>query len=304
MSGDASDLPVSIRIVVSGPGPPEPELGDTLGLPDFSTDIDPGPGESFPRSGSILARPVFLDACAPGPGRSLPESGGILDEPGFCRSGKPFPSYGGALSERDSWDAIVDEHEELPCESGARLHQLNFTGGMDAGDGVHWSDVLNIVSNFGPGPERSFPGSGGIMKFPDVLDTMDTGPGNVSLEAGVESIWPEFGGMAPGNMAGLWLLTLISESRQFSTSTTGNVPLSDDSGICCLHTTTLLGPLSISDDTAGARLFIPDDMISCIMRLPCQCAILPGDSVLRMWFGCCLVPSHRYIWSFCLPHDI
>ena len=55
VSGDASDLPVSSRIV-SGPGPPELELGDTLGLPDFSADIDPGPGESFQRgmrSGSI-----------------------------------------------------------------------------------------------------------------------------------------------------------------------------------------------------------------------------------------------------------
>ena len=51
--------------------------------------------------------------------------------------------------------------------------------------------------------------------------------------------------MAPGNMALLWLLTLtsgISESRQFSTSTAGNVPLSEDSGLCCLHTSTLFGP--------------------------------------------------------------
>ena len=196
-----------------------------MGLPDFFADINPGPGESFQRSGSILARPVFLDACAPGPGRSLPESGGIPDGPGSADdfgsgSGKPFPSYGVALSERDSWDAIGDEHEALPCKSGARLRQLDFTGGMDTGDGVHWpaSEVLNIVSNFGPGQERSFPGLGEIMKFPDVLDTMDTGPGNVLPEAGVESIWPEFGDMAPGTMAGLWLPTLtsaISRSRQF-----------------------------------------------------------------------------------------
>ena len=59
------------------------------------------------------------------------------------------------------------------------------------GDGVHWpgSDVLNICSSSGPDPERSFPGSEGIMKFPEVPDTMDTRPGNVSPEAGVESIW-------------------------------------------------------------------------------------------------------------------
>ena len=79
-------------------------------------------------------------------------------------------------------NTIEHEHEELPCESGDRLRQLDFTDGMDTGDGVHWagSEVLNIFSNFGPSPERSFPGSGGIMKFPEVADTMDTGPGNVS----------------------------------------------------------------------------------------------------------------------------
>ena len=37
---------------------------------------------------------------------------------------------------------------------------------------------------------------------------MDTGLGNVSLEVGVESIWPEFRDMDPGNMAGLCLLKL------------------------------------------------------------------------------------------------
>ena len=34
-SGDTSDLLVSVSAVVSMPGPPEPELGDTLGQPDF-----------------------------------------------------------------------------------------------------------------------------------------------------------------------------------------------------------------------------------------------------------------------------
>ena len=107
------------------------------------------------------------------------------------------------------------------------------------------------------------------MKFPDVLGTMETGPGNVSLEAGAEFIWPEFGDMTPGTMACLWLPTLTlasSGSRQFSTSTAGDVPLLDDPGICCPCTSILLGSLFVLDDTVGARLFITDNMISCIMR--------------------------------------
>ena len=81
---------------------------------------------------------------------------------------------------QDSLDAIEDKPEAFPWESGARLCLLDFTSGMDTGDGVHWpgSNMLDIVSSFGPAPERSFPGSGGIMKFPDVLGTMDTEPGN------------------------------------------------------------------------------------------------------------------------------
>ena len=46
------------------------------------------------------------------------------------------------------------------------------------------SDVLNVFSHSSPDPEKSFPGSGGIMKFPEVSDMMDTGPGNASPEAG------------------------------------------------------------------------------------------------------------------------
>ena len=64
----------------------------------------------------------------------------------------------------------------------------------------------------------------------------------------------------------------------------GGCALLNDSGMFCLHTSTLLGPLSISDVASGAHLFIPNDMISCIMWLPGLCACLPGDSVLRMWF--------------------
>ena len=64
--GDVPHPPVSVGGIISGPGPPE--LGDTMGLPDFSADIDPGPGESFPWSGSVLVRPVILDDCVPDPG--------------------------------------------------------------------------------------------------------------------------------------------------------------------------------------------------------------------------------------------
>ena len=80
--GDAPDPHVSVEGFVSGPGPPDPELGDTLRLPDFLTDIAPGPGQSFPGSGSMLIRPVLLDDCVPNPGRYLPESGVIPDGPG------------------------------------------------------------------------------------------------------------------------------------------------------------------------------------------------------------------------------
>ena len=86
------------------PGPPDPELGDALGLPDFSPDIDPGPGVSFPRSGSILIRPVILDDCVPNPGRYLPESG------------EPSSRCEGVLSGRDAWNAIKNEHEGPPCQ--------------------------------------------------------------------------------------------------------------------------------------------------------------------------------------------
>ena len=48
------DPHVSVVGIVSGLGPPDPEFGDTLRLPDLSTDIDPGPGESFLRYMLIL----------------------------------------------------------------------------------------------------------------------------------------------------------------------------------------------------------------------------------------------------------
>ena len=42
MFGDVPYPPVCFGGIISGPGPPEPELGDTLGLPDFSVIQDPG----------------------------------------------------------------------------------------------------------------------------------------------------------------------------------------------------------------------------------------------------------------------
>ena len=157
----------------------------------------------------------------------MPESGGIPDKPSFADdfatgSGKPFPRYGGALLMGDSLDAIEDGPEALNQESGARLRVLDFSSGMDTGDGVYWpesacwSDMLDIVSSFGLGPERPFLGSGGIMKFPDVLGTIATEPGNLSLGSGAMliwpdfasdfgtgpwRIWPEFGDMGPGVIA-------------------------------------------------------------------------------------------------------
>ena len=84
--GDVPYPPVPGGGIIYEPGPAEPELGDTLGWPDFSADIDLGPGESFPRSGSTLVGPVILDDCVPDPGRYLPESGVIPDGPGSANN--------------------------------------------------------------------------------------------------------------------------------------------------------------------------------------------------------------------------
>ena len=48
------------------------------------------------------------------------------------------------------------------------------------------------VSNFVPGPERPFPGSDGIMKFPDVLGTIATEPGFLVPGSDAMFIWPHF----------------------------------------------------------------------------------------------------------------
>ena len=117
---------------------------------------------------------------------------------------------------------------------------------MDTGD-VHWPglDVLKIFSKSDQDPGRSFPGSAGITTLPEVCDTMDTEPGKVSPKAGVESMRLGFIYMAPGNVTDPWLFMLTSTNsalQQFSNSTPGNGPLSNDSGIHSFYTATLLGP--------------------------------------------------------------
>ena len=113
----------------------------------------------------MLARPVLMDACAVDPGRSLPESGSIPDGLGSaddCGAGswKPFPKYGGVLSGRDLWNAIVNEHEGPPYEYRARLRIID--DDMDTADGVYWPglDVLNIFGNSGPNPGEILSGFG------------------------------------------------------------------------------------------------------------------------------------------------
>ena len=141
--GEGSHVPVLGNIVDNGFKGHSPEPGDScfragptragargcIGTTGLI--IDPGPGESFPGFGSVLARPNFLDAHVPALGRFLPESGGIPDGPGSTGdlgsgSGKPFRVMEGRC-QSGSWNAIENEHEELPCESGDRLRQLDFT---------------------------------------------------------------------------------------------------------------------------------------------------------------------------------
>ena len=157
------DPHVSVRGIVSGPGPPDPELGYTLDLLDFSADIEPGPGESFPRSRSMLVRQVILDDCVLNPGRYLPEFGVIPDEPGSandCGTGswESSPRCAGVLSERDAWNTIENEHEGPPCQYESRLRLRDCDDNTQTGDEVHWPglDVWNIFGNSGQDLGKSF----------------------------------------------------------------------------------------------------------------------------------------------------
>ena len=137
-------------------------------------------------------------------------------------------------------------------ESGARLHVLNYTGGMDPWAGVPWlesacqSDRSDIVSAFDPTPEWPYPGPEDIMRFPDILAAGSGKPSPVSgdmlglpnfvgdFDPGPRRILPNFGSMCPGSVACPCLHTDAlagSGPQQFSTSAAGHSPLSDDSGI-------------------------------------------------------------------------
>ena len=100
-------------------------------------------------------------------------------------------------------------------------------------------------------------------------------------------ILPEFRDMCPGSAAFPCLHSETSAGstpRQLLTSTAGDTSISDDSGIRCLSILALLDTHFISGGTAGARLFEPDDMISCT-QLPCLYALLEDNSILDVWAG-------------------
>ena len=82
--------------------------------------------------------------------------------------------------------------------------------------------------------------------------------------------------MTPGNVAGPWFFTLTltnSESRQFSTSTSGNVPVSNDSQTTFTHIHFWAPSLP--------RTMRPEHYFMC--HAIARPAWL-GDSVLGMWF--------------------
>ena len=153
----------------------------------------------------MLARPVILDACARAPGglcrsQEVYRMGRVLPMTLGRDPGSPSRIMEGYCRDRIRGMPLRTNMRgfpvspELGCANLISLTiwirgKLDFTDDMDTGDGVQWpgSDVLNIFSNSGPDPGRSFPGSEGIMKFPEVLDMMDTGPGKVSPESGWSS---------------------------------------------------------------------------------------------------------------------
>ena len=110
-------------------------------------------------------------------------------------------------------------------------------------DEVYWSGsvVLNIFNNAGQDLGRSFPDSAGIMMPPKKYDTMNTEPGRVSPKVGVEYIRLGFMNMAPGNV-----------------------------------TATLLGPLSVTNNTTEICVGVSDGINCCAMRLL-------GSSALGVW---------------------
>ena len=108
-------------------------------------------------------------------------------------------------------------------------------------------------------------------------------------------------------------ISAVSGPRQLSTSATGDTSLSDDSGVQCLSTSTLLALPCISGETAGTRLFESDDIISCVTQLLLMYALWPENSGLSEPFvrnmpdlmflvlnGTGMVPMHHPVCVYLL----
>ena len=124
------------------------------------------------------------------------------------------------------------------------------------------------------------------MMLPERYDAIDTGPKRVSQKVGVEYIRVGIMNITPGNATDLVFFALTSAnstSQQFSNSTSGIEPFSNDLGSISFYTATLLGPLSVTDNTAGVCMGMSEGINCCVMRLPGLCAWLLGSSALGVW---------------------
>ena len=167
------------------------------------------------------------------------------------RSGEPSPGCEGVLSGRDAWYPIRNEHEVPPYQNGTRLQLRDCDDDMQTGYEVPWPglDVLDFFSNAGQDLGRLFPDSAGIMIPPRSTIHWTCDPG-----VGVNYIRLGFMNMVPGNATAPGVFALTSgnfASQQFSKSTSGFEPLSNDIGSISFYTATLSGLLSVTDDIAG-----------------------------------------------------
>ena len=246
--GGTSDLPVSVRVVVSRSA--EPELGHTLGLPDFSGDIDPGPEEPFLRSGSILAWPVCWWPCF-----------GIRE----------------ALSElwrgvRDSLDAIEENLKRFPGSPKlgctyliALVVWIRETECTGRGQTCWTLLVAFVRARRDPFRVRE-----GSWSSPMCWVRWILNPG-ISRRNPVQCLYDRSSGTW---LPGLWHVRgyphwhwLVPGHDSFRPRQRGMCPFRTTPGFVV--------PLSISYGMAGARLFIADDMISCIMWVP-VCLVARG----------------------------
>ena len=78
---------------------------------------------------------------------------------------------------------------------------------------ARWSDM---AIDFGPDPKRSFPGSGGIMKFPDLLGTIETEPG-ISHRSPVQCL---YGRRSRTWLPGLWHAMFTNSDLDWFRATT------------------------------------------------------------------------------------